>query len=487
MSFIHKTPFRVYAPWCIVPSRRTYALTMLGLALILASVVVSFPRSSQSKAAPAGAGGDWPMYMRTSGRIGFNKAETIINRTSAPTLKVHWTIPSGGAIFSQPVVANGLVYWGSLDGYEHASDLNGNQLWQHYLGIAGSCAPFNPLGVVSTAAVATVPINGTNTSVVFVGGGDDHLYALDAATGAPYWSTPIGNPSTNTFIWDSPLVFNNTVFIGSATTGEAAGCKLVQGQFFELNASTGAIEYTFNPVPNGCTGAGIWGSPTFDGLSGSVYITTGNQSGSCKEPYAVGLVKLRGSNLAYQSSWQLPLDQRLVSDADFGTTPILFLATINGTTHRMVGAVHKNGFFYAFDRSALSNGPLWSKQIAIAGNCPECGQGSISPGVYDGSRLYVAGGTTTINGVTCGGSVNALDPATGKVLWQTCLPKTVLGAITEVTGVIAVIDGSHLTLLNTATGAKLFDDSAHFYGSPSISNGVLYAGTTTGQLYAFGL
>ena len=240
MSFIHKTPFRVYAPWCIVPSRRTYALTMLGLALILASVVVSFPRSSQSKAAPAGAGGDWPMYMRTSGRISFNKAETIINRTSAPNLKVHWTIPSGGAIFSQPVVANGLVYWGSLDGYEHASDLNGNQLWQHYLGIAGSCAPFNPLGVVSTAAVATVPINGTNTSVVFVGGGDDHLYALDAATGAPYWSTPIGNPSTNTFIWDSPLVFNNTVFIGSATTGEAAGCKLVQGQFFRVECLDGS-------------------------------------------------------------------------------------------------------------------------------------------------------------------------------------------------------------------------------------------------------
>src|SRR2546430_1255856 len=83
-----------------------------------------------------------------------------------------------------------------------------------------------------TGAVATVTINGTATSVVFVGGGDDHLYALDAASGNILWSTPLGDPTTNIFIWDSPFVFNNNVYIGTGTTGEGAGCALVAGQFF---------------------------------------------------------------------------------------------------------------------------------------------------------------------------------------------------------------------------------------------------------------
>ena len=58
-------------------------------------------------------------------RSGFNGTETIINATSAPNLKVHWTAKGGGMIFSQPVAANGMVYWGSWNGYEHATDVSG--------------------------------------------------------------------------------------------------------------------------------------------------------------------------------------------------------------------------------------------------------------------------------------------------------------------------------------------------------------------------
>ena len=465
---------------------KSIALAVLGFALIIAGVFIMLPRFQAVQAARTGVGGDWPTYMHDVGRSGYNKAETIINRTSAPNLKVHWTYQAGGMIFSQPVVANGLIYWGSFDGYEHATNLSGQQIWQQNLGIRTTCAPVSPLGVVSTAAVSTVTINGTLTSVVFVGGGDDHLYALDASSGSIIWSTPIGNPSTNTFIWDSPFVFNNHVYIGSATTGESSGCKLIPGQFFELNASDGSIEHTYNSVPDGCVGGGIWSSPTFDASDGSIYFTAGTQGGCNKDHVSIGIVKLRASDLTYLSSWQIPLNQRLTNDADFAGTPTLFTATINGTLQKMVGAVDKNGFYYAFNRASLSSGPVWSYQIAGAGACPQCGQGSISSAVWDGSRIFVAGGITSINGATCGGSVQALDPATGNFLWQTCLPKTVMGAITEVPGVIALIDGANLTLINTGSGAKLFNYSAHLYGSPSISNGVLYAGSTTGKLYAFG-
>jgi outer membrane protein assembly factor BamB len=60
-----------------------------------------------------------------------------------------------------------------------------------------------------------------------------------------------------------------------------------------------------------------------------------------------------------------------------------------------------------------------------------------------------------------------------------------MGAVTEVPGVIAVVDTPNLTLLNSQTGAELFTSKNKYYGSASISNGVLYVGSTTGQLYAF--
>src|SRR5205814_10589746 len=63
----------------------------------------------------------------------------------------------------------------------------------------------------------------------------------------------------------------------------------------------------------------------------------------------------------------------------------------------------------ALDRANIANGPVWRAQIAVGGSCPECGQGSISSNAWDGSRLYVAGGNTTINGNTCKGSLRALE------------------------------------------------------------------------------
>jgi len=63
-----------------------------------------------------------------------------------------------------------------------------------------------------------------------------------------------------------------------------------------------------------------------------------------------------------------------------------------------------------------------------------------------------------------------------------------LGAVTE-TGsrVLAVVDGTALTLINALTGASLYNNTANkYYGSPSISNGVLYVGSKASGLYAFG-
>jgi len=442
----------------------------------------------------------WPTYLHDKGRSGFDSTETIINSTSAPNLSVKWTYQSTGCahapagspltVSSQPVVVDGLglVFWGSWDGCEHASTLNGSQLWATYLAQttgASSCNP-NPVGVSSTGTYSSTIVHGIETSAYFVGGGDANFYALNAKTGAILWKTLLGS-SPSHFIWSSPAIYNGSVYVGVASFGD---CPLVRGRLFQMNASSGAIQNIFNVVPSGCTGGGVSSSPTIDVAAGTIYFATGN-AGSCShsELYAPAVVELSASNLGLVGHWQVPTAQQ-GDDPDFLTTPTLFRATINGSVRKLLGLADKNGIYYAFVRGKVGKGPLWEVAIANGGGCPQCGEGSISPSAWDGSTLYVAGGNTTINGKLCQGSVQALNPANGSALWQNCLTSgPVLGAVTAVPGLAVVGAGPDLVAIATASGDTLFSYTASggaiFYGGTSISNGVLYVGDTNGNLYAF--
>lgn len=469
------------------------SFSMLVCVLIMSALVIIFPLRSAVLA--SSGGGVWPTYLEGITHSGFNPTETTITASSAPNLKLHWSYFVGGSFYaksitSQPVEANGLIYWGSWDGNEHATNLNGTQVWQKGIGYTFDSQCNNTAGVASTATFTTLSIGGTSTPVLFVGGGNATFYALNANTGATIWSTSLGS-SPDHFIYSSPTLYNGSIYIGLASFGD---CPLVQGQLIMLNATTGAIQHIFPVVPAGCLGGGVWGSPTVDSTDNSVYFATGN-GGSCStaEPYTVALVKVSATDLSYISSWQIPASQQ-TSDSDFGSTPTLFNATIGGVQHLLVGVANKNGIYYAFDRSSIGSGPLWRATIAtIGGGCgPECGDGSISPSAWDGSTLYVAGGQTTIAGASCKGSLRALAPATGKFIWQRCLKSgPVLGAVSLVPGVAVVGEGTTLAVIATSNGHILYThqdtkSNSHFYGPASISNGVLYIGNFDGYLYAFG-
>lgn len=473
-------------------------IPVFALALILyaafwrAGVLAANAGSALSRSAPlAGTSGDWPTYLHDNGRSGFNGSESIINATSAASLKLHWSIVAGAVISTQPVIANGVVYWGSWDGLEHATDLNGHPIWSANLGKTTdnnpNCSP-NSVGVASTATVATVTIKGALTPVVFVGGGNAHFYALNAHSGAVIWQIVLGS-SPSHFLWSSPLVYKGSVYMGIASLGD---CPTVQGQLVQMNVTTGVIQHRFNVEPAGCTGGAVWGSPTVDQAAGMIYIATGN-TGQCStaQHYANALVQLHASDLSLVSFWQVPAIARK-GDKDFGATPTLFQATIGNVLHKLVGVVCKNGIYYAFDRAAISKGPVWQDQVAVSGNDPLAGEGSISSSAWDGTTLYVAGGNTTINGNSCQGSLRAINPATGTYNWEACLTNgPVLGAVTAVAGVAAVGEGPTLVLIATNSGQTLFTytdttTGSNFYGPPSISNGVLYTGNADGNLYAFG-
>lgn len=470
----------------------TLWLPLIGFALVLGTVI-GFVSTMPRQAAHA-ATTDWTTFLGSNAHTGYDAAETTINTATAPNLKVHWKFlaPAKARITTEVIVANGMLYWGSWDGLLHASDPNtGLNIWTKNLGVQlGGCS-HQKKGVISSVSVATVPINGIATSVVFVGAGASNLYALDALKGTILWKTNLDSNAAS-FIYSSTDIYNGSIYIGIASTGD---CPLVQSSVVRVDASSGQIQNTFNIVPNGCIGGAVWGTPTIDEATGMIYFGTGNvdlKSCTLPQPLGQSLVELNASDLSFVASWQVPKSDLVGKDDDFGSSPTLYSATINGVPVAMLGIVNKNGDYYAFDRTNISAGPLWKDKISVGGPAP-AKNGSIPAASYDGTALYAAGSLTTIGAQSCPGSLQKLDPATGTVLWADCLPGSVLAPTVTVPGLVIVGSGNSMDVVDSSTGNILYtyhDTSTlygGFWGAATISGGVLFDGSRSGTMFAFGL
>lgn len=414
-------------------------------------------------------------------RTGYTPTGIGIDRSDLTRLALEWEYPSTSVISAQPTVVGSVVYWGNWSGDEYATTAAGENLWSTNLGttVDRSCDP-DEAGVASTAAVGTVG----GSPRVFVGGGAANVVSLDATTGAVLWDVRIG-PLQHSFVWDSPALYDGSVYLGLSSFGD---CPLVRGRVIRLDAATGAQLASNYLVTKSCRGAGVWSSPAIDAAAGVLYVTTGNAS--CTTPLQNAVLELNSETLRVESSWQIP-PADWVSDSDWGSTPTLFAAEIGGRSVAMVGSAAKNGVFYALERASLSRGPAWTYRVAAGGDCPQCGDGSISPAAFDGARLFVAGGRTTVGANHCGGSVDALAPATGTPIWRDCFAGAILGPLTEVPGVVFATPGDELVGLDTATGATLFrftdPDRAVFYGGATVEGNRLVVGDTAGNLFQFAL
>ena len=471
--------------WIGMSGRRKSRLVMVG---VLLAVVVAGGLLAQRPSGAAPGNGSWTMYGANLARTGF-VLDTAITPANVAGLKPAWTDQSGGSIFSQPIGANGLVYWGAFDGYEYAANpRTGSQVWKTFVGqlkLPSACdtqVP-NPLGVSGTAEFVKMSTNGQTTPVLFVSGGRSTVYALNASTGAVLWQTPVGSSEWD-YIWDAPTVWKGSVYVGIASP---ANCPVTeQGVIVKLNATTGAVEDSFNVVPDGCIGGGIWGSLAVDAKAGTIYVPTGSpdfaNNCSSKEPLAPDLLELKASNLQLVGFWQVPKAER-ISDSDFGSTPTLFQA--NGTP--MVGLVNKNGVYYAFKRDDLMAGPVWQVEVSNEKSVQPLGESA-----SNGSALFVTGGATTANGVACHKSLWKLNPASGQVLWNRCLLDGALGAASMVPGLVLVGTSYQISVFSAATGKLVFSyvdtrEHSSFWGSGSFSDGELFFGNKNGKLYALGL
>jgi outer membrane protein assembly factor BamB len=450
--------------------RRTVLLAVAALGAAT-TVAIAMP--------PAGAATsqDWPTYLQNPARTSATTDSTL-STTGAPNLTVNWTYQAGGPIATSASIVGSTAYVGAWDGYEYAINTsNGSLIWKTYTGITTDpgCNP-STIGITSAAAV----VNG----VVYVGGGGPDFYALNASTGAVLWQVYTGDNSQAGahYNWSSPLVVGNYAYIGIASNCDN---PLVQGQLLQVGisgAQQGQIVNTYNFVPNGQVGGGVWTSPTYDAATNTIFVSTGTLN-DFTQTQSQAIVALNASNLAYVGSWQLPFGAS-ISDSDWSTTPTL---TTDSAGDQLLSVANKNGILYTFNRNNVAAGPIWQHQIATGGTCPTCGDGTIASGIFANGTLYYPGGHNLQNH-GAGGSLTAFDPGSGTVEWSRQTDQPILGTPAYVNGMIGLVEGSTFEVVNAANGQLLYSYvlPSAVYGAVSVAYGQFYVGTISGVLYAFG-
>ena len=387
--------------------------------------------------------------------------------------------------------------------------------------------------------------------------------AVDKDTAALAWKTALDTNEAS-LITSSPAIDNGILYIGVSSGEEIATqipgypCCSFRGSVAALDAATGAIKWKTPMIEDsvyyksdgktlaGYAGVAVWsGTPTIDRNRRLLYVTTGNNyliPKNAPNPLPAGdhvesIVALNLDTGAIKwAARMVPAGGSVWTDAnnkepdaDFGCGANLFQTTINGTLRDVVGAGQKSGIYWAVD--ADTGAVLWNTQVGPSGHLggihwsTATDSKAIYLGVNDESGTsYTMGGSGPQAGKkTSVGSWAALDLAGapgdagvsnhGKILWQIANPSmTAPLQGGSVNGPPAIINGvmfvgsmdamGMMYALDSATGNILwsFASGASVYSGAAVVNGVVYWGvgypssrlglgtsSTTTNLYAFNL
>jgi len=439
-------------------------------------VVLPNPPSLRAPAdlsTPLASGTDFPTYLDNIERTSATTSEPLVNLTTAPRLHLLWSYNADGQMVeSQPVEQEGITYFGGASGYEYAVYAsNGTLLWKTFLGQADSDTDCpGVLGVTSSATVAG--------ATLYVDGGYPYFYALNSSTGAIEWQTSIGiSNALGYYDWSSPLIYDNDAYVGIASECDA---PLVPAGLDEISLTTHALVNYFNTSVPESVGSSIWGSPSVNPATNTLFFATGNPLGRSVTKYGNSIMALNATTLGLQANWQVPLNE-WVGDGDFGVTPTLFNPTGG---FPMVTVADKNGILYAFYQSNLTL--AWQTRLC-------CQVGSHNEQVstsYGGGYVYAVGPATVIAGVDYASTVTAFSPLTGQIVWQDTFPLTSSNGYAAplwVNGLLIVPDQGTLLLLNASSGNVLRQIAVGGYiqAAASVSRGEVFAGTTNGYVDAF--
>ncbi|WP_283133447.1 PQQ-binding-like beta-propeller repeat protein [Rhizohabitans arisaemae] len=432
------------------PATPTRAGTTQG-----AGAVPEDARSSRtaSPTPPGIRAGDWPTWQQSAKGNRHNAGERRITPKTVKNLKLKWAYVFEnhyGNIASQPAVVGGTLYAGGPDSRFYALDAKtGRQKWVFDLRPhAGPVAP--PEGEL----IEKNPVRDGPTVAgdkVYFGDSRGNLFALNRFTGRLAWMTEVdAHPAA--LLTGSPLYFDGRVYIGVSSYeyllagNDQYPCCTFSGKVVSVDAETGKITWTYRTMPEPkrdgtwpsgapkyvSSGGSVWSSPAIDPVTRTLYAGSGNNY-SGDRGYSDSMLALDIDTgkprwvrqMTHPDTWTVRclmpippggscpgLNDELKDELDYDVgSPGLF--TVNGRT--LVGFGQKSGIYHALD--ARTGEIVWQTQLSVQAH-NEPWRGVEWGASHDGKRIYVATWRPHPTG-----TLHALDPATGAILWKNPLPE----------------------------------------------------------------
>lgn len=338
-----------------------------------------------------------------------------------------WRFRTDGPVRSSPTVSAGAVYFGSTDGRLYAVDAEtGSERWRYEAGAPVGGAPLvtGTLVVFVDRANRITALRPDDGRLAWqVGGGAD----VPLAWGMEGWD----------YLLASPMLAGDLVVAG---TGD--------GFLYAIDAGSGEVRWSFR------TGGRIRSAPAVH--EGVAYI------GSC-DGIVYGVSLEDGTEV-----WRFTTRGHELDAAQFGfdRTHIYSSPTIaDGTLY--IGS--RDASLYAIDletreaRWTFEQGTAWVMA---------------SPAVADG-RVF--------SSRSSGGTINAVDVATGALLWTITTGGLVYSSpiVVGQTVYIGSEDGG-IYALDVATGEArwVYRTESSVFSTPTLLDGRLYIGSDDGYLYA---
>ncbi|GAB4142437.1 MAG: PQQ-binding-like beta-propeller repeat protein [Sphingomonadales bacterium] len=365
-----------------------------------------------------------------------------IDAQSVKRLTLKWALafPNAVRARSQPALAGGAIFVGSHDGTVFALDQDtGCARWT-----------FAASAEVRTAIVISDWTAGDDAADPLLYFGDliGNVYAVKAFTGELLWKMR-PEPHPHATITGAPTLHDGALYVPISSLEVATAidptypCCTFRGSVVALDAATGAIKWQSHSIdqearPTGINSAGaaqfgpsgapFWNSPAIDEKRGQLYVASGENYSSPANDRSDAVFAMDlatgAINWVYQATtgdaWNGACEAATTAncpaekgpDFDFGAGTILAAAS-NGRDYVLAG--QKSGMVHAIDPD--SGKLLWQEKL---------GRGGVRGGIHfgmavDGDRLYVP-----VSDVPDGKSYDepprpglyALDVKTGQELWQ---------------------------------------------------------------------
>lgn len=409
-----------------------------------------------------------------------------LDKSKVANLKLKWAFgfPNANTVASQPALAGGRLFIGSMDGTVYSLDAKtGCRHWA-----------FRADAQVRTA-ISIGPAGGGKHALYF-GDVKANAYAIDADSGALVWKAQVDTHPVAR-ITAAPVLYGSRLYVPVSSIEEVSAqnpkyaCCSFRGGVVALDIKDGRQVWKGYTIPDpprptnvnssgtqmmGPSGAAIWAAPAIDAKGKLVYVVTGNNYSGPADTHSDAIIafdletgSMRWSqqmtpkdtwNMACVNPNRASCPESPGEDLDFGASPII--RRVGGRDLLIAG--QKSGVVHALDLDK-QGAIVWQTRVGRGGFLGGIQWGSAA----DERNLYVALSDWAAGKPEMGGGLFALKLEDGGKLWHTPAPKpgcagtrgcsaAQMAAVTLIPGVVfsGSMDG-HMRAYDTSDGMIIWD------------------------------